>query len=73
MTIVTAQILSFVQRMVPVRFGIVPMLGSDAAIQQAKVVYHLQEAYGVAAVAKYLELVSVDNAQGEARLTPLVD
>lgn len=57
-TFATVTVLNLVHRMVPVRFGIVPMLGSESSIQQAKVVYYLQETYGLAAVMEYLELVS---------------
>lgn len=44
--------------MVPVRFGLVPAGKKRSAIEQATVVYYLQDAYGLAAVMEYLELVS---------------
>lgn len=46
---------SFVKRRVPIRFGVVPVLKTAAAAQQAKVVYHLLEVYGLAAALDYLE------------------
>ena len=49
---------TFVKRKIPIRFGIVPMTRSAAAIDQAKIVYHLLEAYGLSAVFAYLETVS---------------
>lgn len=55
---ITETLLNLVQRMVPVRFGLVPSLRSTGSVFQAKVIYHLQEAYGLAAVVQYLELVS---------------
>ena len=49
---------TFVKRKIPIRFGIVPLATSEAAINQAKVVYHLLDAYGLSAVLAYLEAVS---------------
>ena len=47
-----------VKRKVPIRFGIVPMISSPTAIEQAKVVYHLWDTYGLSSVFFYLELVT---------------
>ncbi|KAK1753533.1 UDP-glucose:glycoprotein glucosyltransferase [Echria macrotheca] len=49
------QLLSFIKRLVPIRFGLVPLTSSGEAIDQAKVVYHLLDNYGLAAVVTYLE------------------
>ncbi len=49
---------TFVKRKIPIRFGIVPLATSEAAINQAKVVYHLLDTYGLSAVLAYLEAVS---------------
>ena len=57
MELVVEQLLAFVKRVVPVRFGIVPMTNSAAATDQTKVVYHLWETYGLGAVISYLEEV----------------
>ncbi|KAF6218705.1 hypothetical protein HO133_006056 [Letharia lupina] len=46
---------TFVKRKIPIRFGIVPMTTSAAAIDQAKIVYHLLDTYGLSAVFAYLE------------------
>ncbi|KAK3994506.1 UDP-glucose:glycoprotein glucosyltransferase-domain-containing protein [Cladorrhinum sp. PSN332] len=54
-TLVTEQLLGFMKRLIPVRFGLVPLTPTGEAIDQAKVVYHLLENYGIAAVATYLE------------------
>jgi len=53
--IITGQLLTLVKRLVPIRFGLVPLTPTGESIQQAKVVYHLLENYGLGAVATYLE------------------
>lgn len=45
---------SFVKRTIPIRFGIVPLVNSEAAAHQAVIVYHLLDAYGLSAVVSYL-------------------
>lgn len=51
-------LLNFVQRRVPVRFGIVPTLSSSESRLQAKIVYYLLDRYGLGAIIAYLEVVS---------------
>ena len=46
---------SFVKRKLAIRIGFVPATSTKEAAQQAKVVYHLLETYGLAAVFAYLE------------------
>ncbi|KAL8945096.1 MAG: hypothetical protein Q9211_000369 [Gyalolechia sp. 1 TL-2023] len=46
---------TFVKRKVPIRFGIVPTLATSASQEQAKVIYHLLDTYGLGAVLTYLE------------------
>lgn len=53
--IITQQLLAFMRRLVPIRFGLVPLSPTTEAAEQAKVVYHLLENYGLGAVASYLE------------------
>jgi UDP-glucose:glycoprotein glucosyltransferase len=53
--LVTAQLLAFMKRLVPIRFGLVPLTPTGEAIDQAKVVYYLLENYGLAAATSYLE------------------
>ena len=48
----------FVKRKVALRTGLVPLLKNAAAVEQAKVVYHLLDSYGLSAVMSYLEAVS---------------
>ena len=52
---VTTQLLSFMKRLVPIRFGLVPLTPTGEAIEQAKVVYYLLETHGLAAATSYLE------------------
>ncbi|KAK0610516.1 UDP-glucose:glycoprotein glucosyltransferase-domain-containing protein [Bombardia bombarda] len=53
--LVVDQLLGFVKRLVPIRFGLVPLTPTGEAIDQAKVLYYLLENYGLAAMASYLE------------------
>ena len=52
-------ITGLVKRGVPVRWGLVPRTMTPGAVGQAKVVYHLLDTYGLSAVIKYLDAVSV--------------
>ncbi|AEO60260.1 glycosyltransferase family 24 protein [Thermothelomyces thermophilus ATCC 42464] len=52
---VTTQLLGFVRRLIPIRFGLVPLTPTGEAIEQAKVVYYLLENHGLSAVVSYLE------------------
>jgi UDP-glucose:glycoprotein glucosyltransferase len=53
--LLAGQIQSFVKRKLPIRFGIVPLTKNSGAIEQAKVMYHLLDSYGLAAALAYLE------------------
>ncbi|KAL8758877.1 MAG: hypothetical protein Q9199_001166 [Rusavskia elegans] len=46
---------TFVKRKVPIRFGIVPTLTTVASQDQARLIYHLLDTYGLGAVLTYLE------------------
>ncbi|CAK7273062.1 killer toxin resistant protein [Sporothrix epigloea] len=52
--LIVEQLLEFVRRRLPIRFGLVPLAASPASAAQAKIVYHLLEAYGLSAVSTYL-------------------
>lgn len=58
---------TFVKRKIPIRFGIVPTTNSAAAIDQAKVVYHLLDTYGISAVFAYLEASAVGKTVSQAK------
>ncbi|KAJ2906156.1 hypothetical protein MKZ38_002871 [Zalerion maritima] len=73
--LVTGQLWGFVERMLPIRFGLVPMEKSDVSKQQAKVLYHILQAYGPEAMIAYLkaldanaEVVGPDSAAYEEAL-----
>lgn len=52
--LVIRQAQSLVKRKLPIQVGLVPVGSSEAAIEQAKVVYHLKDTYGISAVIAYL-------------------
>ena len=56
--LVVESLQQFVKRKVPIRFGVVPIVESSAAVEQAKIIYHLLDTYGLGAVIAYLEAVS---------------
>ncbi|KAJ5235324.1 uncharacterized protein N7469_004492 [Penicillium citrinum] len=55
MLLVFRQIYTFVKRMIPVRFGLVPMAYSSESIAQLKVAHYLHETFGLSSLIKYLE------------------
>ena len=57
--LVVEHLVNFVQRSIPIRFGIVPIINSPEAAEQAKILYHLYETYNLSGVLEYLRLVSV--------------
>lgn len=58
--------LNLVKRGIPLRWGLVPRTATTGALQQAKIVYYLQDAYGLSAVIKYLQASS----EGKKLATP---
>ncbi|KAK7532863.1 UDP-glucose:glycoprotein glucosyltransferase-like protein [Phyllosticta citribraziliensis] len=46
---------TMVKRGLAMQWGLVPVVNSPSSIEQAKVIYHLQDTHGLAAVLKYLE------------------
>ncbi|KAM5363345.1 hypothetical protein ACJZ2D_012086 [Fusarium nematophilum] len=50
-----SQLLQFMQRGVTLRFGIAPLTPTPAATEQAKLIYHLMESYGVDPLIAYLK------------------
>ncbi|KAK7918413.1 UDP-glucose:Glycoprotein Glucosyltransferase [Apiospora marii] len=67
--VVVEQLQSFIKRLLPIRFGIVPLTPTKEATEQAKVVYYLLENYGLATLMAYLDAlhsgahVKADQAQ----------
>ncbi|EPE03379.1 udp-glucose glycoprotein glucosyltransferase [Ophiostoma piceae UAMH 11346] len=52
--LIVNQLVDFVRRRLPVRFGLVPLTPTPEAAKQAKVVYYLLETHGLIAVVGYL-------------------
>ncbi|KAJ5094498.1 hypothetical protein N7456_010359 [Penicillium angulare] len=53
--LVIQQIQTFIKRMIPVRFGLVPTNVSPESIAQLKVAHYLQDTYGLSVFVQYLE------------------
>jgi len=60
--LIVESIQSFVKRKVPIRFGLVPLTKTTAALEQAKVIYHLLDAYGLPTAITYLESVRLNSS-----------
>ncbi|KAI1261991.1 UDP-glucose:glycoprotein glucosyltransferase [Xylariaceae sp. FL1019] len=65
--IVTEQLQGLVKRALPLHFGLVPLTPTKEAEDQAKVVYHLIQNYGLASFMLYLEF---GTAEGIAQADP---
>ncbi|KAI1332210.1 glycosyltransferase family 24 protein [Xylariaceae sp. FL0255] len=57
--LVIGHLQEFVKRLLPIRFGLVPLTASKEAEAQTKVVYYLVENYGLASVMAYLKGLNV--------------
>ncbi|KAK8123745.1 UDP-glucose:Glycoprotein Glucosyltransferase [Apiospora kogelbergensis] len=55
--VVVEQLQSFIKRLLPVRFGLVPLTPTKEATEQAKIVYYLLENYGLATLMAYLDVL----------------
>lgn len=53
--------INIINRNIPLRWGFVPSSRTAGASDQAKVVYHLLDTYGLSAVINYLTAVSSDS------------
>ncbi|XDG04931.1 hypothetical protein ABKA04_004546 [Annulohypoxylon sp. FPYF3050] len=58
LSLVVEQLQAFIKRLLPVRFGLVPLTPTKEAEERAKVVYHLLENYGLTSLMSYLEACS---------------
>ena len=56
--VVVETIQMFVQRKIPIRFGIVPILRSTEAERQARILYYMLDTYGLSTIMTYLKAVS---------------
>ncbi|KAF5002196.1 hypothetical protein FDECE_10687 [Fusarium decemcellulare] len=50
-----SQLVQFMQRGLTLRFGVVPLTSTSAAVEQGKVVYHLMETYGIESLMVYIK------------------
>ncbi|KAF1979808.1 hypothetical protein BU23DRAFT_106258 [Bimuria novae-zelandiae CBS 107.79] len=48
-------VLSLIKRGIPIRWGLVPLTKTEGAVEQAKLVYHLIDTYGLSTLIKYLD------------------
>ncbi|KAI1100428.1 UDP-glucose:glycoprotein glucosyltransferase [Jackrogersella minutella] len=84
LSLVVEQLQAFIKRLLPVRFGLVPLTPTKEAEERAKMAYHLLENYGLASLMSYLETCSkggqseqaifdkaVKNRTPKAEATPL--
>lgn len=55
MLLVAKTISTFIQRTIPVRFGLVPTTSSPESIAQLKIAHYLQDTYGLGSLVAYLE------------------
>ncbi|KAF2687800.1 glycosyltransferase family 24 protein [Lentithecium fluviatile CBS 122367] len=56
---VVETISGLIQRGIPIRWGLVPSSSTPGAVEQAKVVYHLLDTYGLATLIQYLDASQV--------------
>lgn len=63
------QLVAFVQRRLPVRFGIVPLVAGEESVDLLKVLYYLQDTYGPAALSTYIDLASYEEFKGVDKAT----
>lgn len=63
------QIVAFIRRRLPVRFGIVPLVAGEESIDLLKVLYHLQDTYGPSALSTYIDLASYEEFTGADKAT----
>jgi UDP-glucose:glycoprotein glucosyltransferase len=64
--LVVNQVQTFIKRLIPIRFGLVPTASSPNAISQLKVAHYLQETYGLSSLLHYLEESASKGKAGEA-------
>ena len=66
--LVIEQLFSFVKRKLPLRFGLVMLTPTEAATKEAKIVYYLQENYGLSAAVAYLKAYHASKGKPSAQI-----
>lgn len=59
--LVTDQLWLFVERVLPIQFGLVPLVQSETSKTHAKIAYHILKTYGPATLMKYLRAIYSDD------------
>ncbi|OAQ96902.1 hypothetical protein LLEC1_00568 [Akanthomyces lecanii] len=69
------QLIGLIIRGIPVRFGIVPVTSNPEALNQAKIMYHLMDAYGLESLQAYVDGLGEEPnpALGEASFIQAID
>ncbi|KAI8959527.1 glycosyltransferase family 24 protein [Daldinia sp. FL1419] len=64
LSLVVEQLQTFIKRLLPIRFGLVPLTPTKSAEERAKIAYYLLENYGLSSLMSYLEACStVDHSE----------
>ncbi|KAF3059546.1 UDP-glucose:glycoprotein glucosyltransferase [Daldinia childiae] len=66
LSLVVEQLQAFIKRLLPVRFGLVPLTPTKTAEERAKVAYYLLENYGLSSLISYLEACSTGDRSEQA-------
>lgn len=66
LTLIAEQLHAFIKRLLPVRFGLVPLTPTKEAEERAKLVYYLLENYGLASIMSFVEALSAGQSEQTA-------
>lgn len=65
LALVCRDLRAFIERRIAIRFGLVPLLKSPAAVAQARVFYHLVDSYGLQTALKYMDALLEGGGDGD--------
>ncbi|KAJ5492577.1 UDP-glucose:glycoprotein glucosyltransferase 1 [Penicillium diatomitis] len=68
--LVVNQVQTFIKRLIPIRFGLVPTASSPNAVSQLKVAHYLYDTFGVEAFLHYLQEMAAAGKSGKALKGP---
>ncbi|KAI1483752.1 glycosyltransferase family 24 protein [Daldinia eschscholtzii] len=72
LSLVVEQLQTFIKRLLPIRFGLVPLTPTKIAEERAKIAYYLLENYGLSSFMSYLEACSNGDNSEQAHLDKAV-
>ncbi|KAI0382581.1 glycosyltransferase family 24 protein [Hypomontagnella monticulosa] len=72
LSFVVEQLQMFIKRLLPVRFGLVPLTPTKEAEERAKLAYHVLENYGLAGLMSYLEACNTGGQSEQANFDKAV-